>query len=282
MVNPAMKSIGKLIALFVLLGLGSARADRMSDVNVYSFLTPAGQKLAPPTGDQPAICLLVNGGYHENGAIVAGENPPSADKVQMLVQKALAAAHYLAFSPGNLPKSRELKLSYIIVYYWGYMNPTVQEADAGDDNDADASPTVDFNGPSMLSLVAGDSLNNMVPNSQAWNEALAAAEQNRYFVFIAAYSPAAYFKDDKREKKLLWRAQMSLPSDGVTLDQSIAALVASSVNYLGRPTELPKLVNMDLDRSADVIIGTPEVKAYLPPVDAAKPAGPPPDRSKGK
>ena len=264
-----MRTLLKLAGVFVVLGVGCARADRMSNINIFSFLTPAGQKIAPPTADQPAICLLVNGGYHEEGEMVAGENPPDPAKVQDLVYKALAAAHYLAYPPDKLPKSRDLKLSYIIVYYWGYMNPKTEDADAGDDNDADASPTVDFNGAAMISLVAGDSLDRMVPNTQIWDETLAAAEQDRYFVFISAYSPAAYFKN--RERKLLWRAQMSLPSTGVTFDQSIDALVASSVNYLGRSTDLPQQVNMDLDHSAKVIIGAPEIKGYLPPNDSSKP-----------
>jgi hypothetical protein len=105
-----------------------------------------------------------------------------------------------------------------------------------------------------------------------WNDTLAAAKESRYFVFIAAYSPAAYI--NKREKKLLWRAQMSLPSNGVTMNQSIDALVYSSVAYLGRPTDLPKHVFENLDRPSQVIVGTPETKEFLPATDSSKPNDP--------
>ncbi|MGA3006543.1 MAG: hypothetical protein ABSE59_01500 [Opitutaceae bacterium] len=256
-----MKIPGILSVLCVMLGVGCLRADNIRDVNVYSYVTPAGAKLTRPTADRPANYYLINGGLHEEGSVMAGEKPPAPDRVDALVHKALTAAHYIDIHYQQNPK----ELDYIIVYYWGTMNPKIVDADEGDDNDADVTPTVSFNGASMLALVAGDSLDRMTPNTQTWDETLAAAEQNRYFVFIAAYSPAAYFKDNKRELKLLWRAQMSLPSDGVTFDESIDALVTSSVSYLGRPTDLPQQVFLDLDRNAHVDVGAPVVKEYLPP-----------------
>ena len=41
---------------------------------MHAYLTEAGKKLTPPTADHPATCLLMNGGYREEGALVAGEN----------------------------------------------------------------------------------------------------------------------------------------------------------------------------------------------------------------
>ena len=97
-----------------------------------------------------------------------------------------------------------------------------------------------------------------------------AAQDDRYLVFISAYSPSAYI--NKKEKKLLWRAQMSLASNGVNLDQSIQALVDSSVNYLGRATDMPRQVTIDMDRAAHVDIGTPTVEEYIPVIDMSKSA----------
>jgi hypothetical protein len=255
------KTFWKLAAVFVALGVGCARADEMREVNIYSFLTPAGAKLIPPTAEHPALCLIVNGGYHEEGATTAGEKPPAPDKVDALVKKALVAAHYLDIEDQKNPK----ELDYIIVYYCGYMNPEIEEPDDATDNSS-----LNFNGSMMIALVAGDSMNRMMPGTMPWQEAMQAAEEERYFVFISAYSPAAYFKNN-RERKLLWRAQMSLASTGTTIDKSIAVLANSSVAYLGRPTSEPKHVIENMDRPSQVIIGTPETKEYLPGTDSAKP-----------
>ena len=257
--NP--KFFWKLAAFFVVLGAGWVRADDVRAVNIYSYVTPAGKKLTPPTIDHPANYFLVNGGYHEAGELVAGEKPPAAEKVEAMVQKALSAAHYIDIHLQKNPK----ELDYLIVYYWGYMNPKTQDTDSDDvdSDDGNVSPTVNMNGAAMISLVAGDSINRMTPNTIAWDDVMQAAEDDRYFVFIAAYSPAAYFKNN-RERKLLWRAQMSPPSDGVTFEKSIKVMVDSSVNYLGRETDRPQQVTVDMNRSGHVDIGTAEVQEYLP------------------
>ena len=254
----------KLAAISVALGLGWARADHTREVNIYSFLTPAGEKLTPPTAGHPATCLLMNGGYHEEGALVAGEKPVAPGKIEPLVLKALATAHYMSYVPEKFPHDAT-ELDYIIVYSWGYMNPS-EDSDPSSD---DSTTTVTFNGASMLALVAGDSISRMTPNTMDWEDAMAAAEDSRYFVLIAAYSPAAYI--NKHERKLLWRAQMSLPSNGITLDQSVGALVDSSVGYLGRQTNTPKQVFENMDRPSHVILGTPETKEYLPATGSSKP-----------
>jgi hypothetical protein len=256
------KTFGKLAALFIMLGAGWIRADDVRPVNIYSYVTPAGKKLTAPTIDHPANYLLISGGYHEAGELVGGEKPPAPEKVEALVQKALSAAHYIDIHLQNNPK----QLDYLIVYSWGYMNPKVQDTDSADvdSDDGNVSPTVNMNGAAMMSLVAGDSINRMTPNTIEWEDAMLATEDNRYFVFISAYSPSAYFKDNKKVKKLLWRAQMSLPSDGVTFDKSIKPLVDSSVNYLGRETIRPQQVTVDMDRSGHVEVGTAEVQEYLP------------------
>jgi hypothetical protein len=253
-----MRTLCKLAVVFVLLGVSCAHADNLRDVNIYSFLTEAGKQLVPPTADHPATYLLISAGYKEEGELVAGEKSPDPKKVATLVRKALSNAHYI----GVKKDSKELDL--IVVYYWGYMNPQIDES-----ADDDETPSINFNGASMVALVAGNSMDQMTPNTSTWQDTIAASEESRYFVFIAAYSPAAYV--NKHQKKLLWRAQMSVASNGVNLDQSINALVDSSVNYLGRATETPQQVNMDLDRTAHVDIGTPEVEEYIPTIDMSKP-----------
>ncbi|HTB79910.1 MAG TPA: hypothetical protein VK717_03385 [Opitutaceae bacterium] len=243
-----MRNLYKFAAVLVLLGTraGLARAERTRDVIVYSYVTPAGKKMLQPTHDHPAIYLLIKGGYREEGEKVAGEKSPPPEKVESMVRNALAAANY----QGVTADSREL--DYIIAYHWGYMNP--EKIDG-----------VTFNQPMMLALVAGGSLDKMNPGFPPWEDITQAADNDRYFIVISAYSPGAYV--NHHEKKLLWRAQMSLDSDGTTQDESMPALVSASVAYLGHETTLPQEINESLERPSQVIISAPVVKEYLPAIE---------------
>lgn len=245
-----MCTFHQLIAALLVLGGGlvTLRAERSRDVIVYSYVTEAGKKMTPATSDHPVTYLLVAGGYHEEGETVAGEKPPPPEKVEQLVRKALAAAHY----EGVTKNSKEL--DYIIVYQWGYMNPIEING-------------IIFNQPMMLALVAGNSLDRMIPGFMDYDDTVQASTESRYFLVISAYSPGAYFKHN-RQKKLLWRAQMSLRSDGTDQTESLPALVSAGVHYLGQATSLPEHLNESLERPSKVILGTPEVKEYLPAIKA--------------
>ncbi|HTB79911.1 MAG TPA: hypothetical protein VK717_03390 [Opitutaceae bacterium] len=279
-----MRTLHKFAAALALLGAsaGLAHAERTRDVIVYSMVTEAGKAMTPPTADHPATCLLIAGGYHEEGDKAAGEKSPPPEKIEQMVRNALAAAHYHGANSkalgvfngtpgGNFPanydpaKSDSQTIDYIIAYNWGYMNP--ETMDMGDDP-TDKSNQIVFNKPMMLVLVAGASLDKMEPGVPPWDDIAQAADTDRYFIVISAYSPAAFIK--RHEKKLLWRAQMSLDSDGTSQVESMPALVSASVPYLGRETDIPQQINESLDRPSQVIIAAPKVKEYLPAVPAQK------------
>jgi len=275
-----------LLALCVSV-MGTARADRSRDVIVYSYVTEAGQKLTPPTADHPATYLLIPGGYVEEGDKVAGEKTIAREKVNQFVRNALAAAHYQGvnikkmdvfqgelgakFPPSYNPARDDSKqLDYIIVYHWGYQNPEAVDLGSDMSDESQAANRLVFNQAQMIALVAGGSFDKLTPGFSDYNDIIQAANENRYLVVISAFSPGAYLNHN-RQKKLLWRAQMSLNSDGTTQEESMPALVSASVPYLGRATDIPQQVNESLDRSSQVIIGSPEVKEYLP--SGAEPKG---------
>jgi hypothetical protein len=228
--------------------------------------------MIPPTSDHPATCLFIAGGYREDGDKAAGEKSPAPEKIEQMVRNALAAAHYYGANSkalglfngtpgGTFPanydpaKSDSKTVDYLIVYHWGYMNP--ETMDMGDDP-TDKTNQIVFNKPMMLALVAGASLEKMEPGVPPWDDIAQAADTDRYFVIISAYSPAAFLK--RHEKKLLWRAQMSLDSDGTNQGESMPALVSASVPYLGHETDVPQEINESLDRPSHVIMAAPEVK----------------------
>jgi len=294
-VSFSMRTLPGFAAALALLGASAtaARAERTRDIFVCTYVTEAGKKLTPPTPDHPATYILIPGGYREEGQTVAGEKPPPPEKVDQFVRRALAAANYhganvsfmhvlngalnQTFPAGYDPaKSDSKEIDYIIVYHWGYMNPEKTAfGDNGDGSNATSNDIV-FNQPMMLALVAGGSIAHLTPDDMRWGDVMQAANENRYFLVITAYSPAGYFKH--HEKRLLWRAQMSLDSDGTDQTESMPALASASVNYLGRQTNLPEKITESLDRPSEVIIGPSKVKEYLPVMPAPVSSGPTPKK----
>lgn len=228
------------------------------DVIVYADRTPDGKNVAPPTAEHPTYYYLLSGGYRQEGETVAGESSPPALAVAQLVAKALADRHYLLIGKTS-PKP-----DLLIVFHWGYMNP--EKEDFGD---VDNPQQVFFNEKEMLALVAGDSLGTIMPDTMEREDLMQAAGDDRYFVVISAFDFAAA---TRHQKKLLWRARMSIPSNGTMLAEVLPALVSSGAPFFGGDSGVPKhvWVNPQLP-GGRVEAGAPTVVGW--PGSASAPAG---------
>ena len=81
-----MKSLPWLLAAAALMATAGNAASRQ--VVVYSFLTDVGRNFMPTTSDRPLRCRLGNGGYHDWGAIRAGEKPVKLDQIEPWIHAA--------------------------------------------------------------------------------------------------------------------------------------------------------------------------------------------------
>src|SRR5258708_8706461 len=84
----------------------TVRAESSREVNVFSYLTDDGRKIATPTPASPAYYLLINGGYQEMGDLVEGEKSPDAAPVQKFVRKALAGNYFSGVAQTSPPLCR--------------------------------------------------------------------------------------------------------------------------------------------------------------------------------
>lgn len=244
-----------LLVLPALLTQSGRAGQRAAEVNVNVDLTPEGRKLTLPTRDHPAYYFPLVGGYRQEGAGKAGEKIPDRSRVLHEVARTLAGNGYLVTGPKTPAPS------VLLVFYWGSMNP-----DADEVGDPGESHRVFFNQKKMVALVGGQTL----PNLDLFSEreaVMQGAEDDRYFLMIAAYDFAAA---QAHKKVLLWRTKMSTPADGVDFSDVLTALITSGGPLLGHETLRPVWVNQPLEPKGTVKLHELEVKEYLEPAPAGK------------
>jgi len=266
-----------LILFAALLAAPGARAARDADVIVYSRVTADGRKHPAPAADHPAFYVLVEGGYREAGQLVHGEHSPPAAVVEKLVRRALAGEGYQGAT------TRSPRIDMFIVYHWGYINPVVvstfEEGRVNPRNPGEQPPLIEhkqiLNDQQMLGLLGVAALDDKHFATDAQVRAIAqAAGDDRYFVVLSAYDWNAI---THKQRVLLWRAMMSLPTAGTDLAESLPALVQAGAPYFGRETGLPQHVAETLVPPGKVEIGPTRVEGYLP-AGAAAPAAPGPPK----
>lgn len=217
------------------------------DILVYSTISDAGQKVVHPTPDKPVYYLAVAGGFHQEGPSVARDDAQkvTADEVAVPLRKALTAQGYLPVAKGMPPPT------LLIVFHWGVQNPEFIDG-----------PPADGDTPQVTKLLNAKKMGDLVGASRVerdleseYGEMVTHATENRYIVIVSAFDFAAATAKI-REKKLIWRTRLSLPSDGTTLPATIVPMIASGAPFFGRDTPHPKEIHWD---RASVEIGTPTV-----------------------
>lgn len=258
-----MKLIYPLLALALF--SSSARAETKEakvEVNVNVELTDAGRKLALPTREHPTYYFPLVGGYHEKGAVVAGEKAPPNIKVIKKLARTLADNGYLVAGV------RTPAPTVLLVLHWGSLKPQTDEVDSGD---PDVTQNMVYNQKEMLALVGAQTLTPLAPDFDK-EEILQEAEEDRYFVIITAFDfAAARYK----KKVLLWRTKMSVPTGALNLGDVITALITSGGPYLGRETLRPVRVEKPVYPEGKVTLGELKEKSLNEPADRAegKPVG---------
>jgi hypothetical protein len=242
-------------------GRAKLAANQVWEINVNTGMTDEGRKLTPPTTDHPVYYCPSFIGFRVIGSTASKVKPPSKGFLQQHLIDALASQGYLtshvegtALSPAP---------SFIIIFRWGDIKPVmyVEPGSGGVVNVYD--PKAEKH---AQHLVGGEDVNVI---DDAWREeVLNAAEDERYYVTIAAYDFLAYARDHK--KILLWVTRMSIPRQDLELDQVILPLITAGTPLLGRETTRPRLVT--LGPNGNVEVGPTEVKGVVAPAAAQPPA----------
>jgi hypothetical protein len=242
-----MKPWVRLTAMSGICLLASCTNSFPPQVVVVGDVTPLGKKGPAPDAEHPVYYFPLPVGFKELGALVAGEKPPRKDEVCHTIAVALAKQHYLLMTADHPPQQ-------LLVFWWGSMNPQLEDFGSNDPGDQ-----VFFNEREMLALVGAYKMETM----PYWrtNDLKSAARDDRYFVVIMAFDFEAA---RQHQKKLLWMAKMSTPSNGTDLTAVIPALVASGTAAFGQDTMPAVIDSSTVLREGKVTLAPLELKETLP------------------
>jgi hypothetical protein len=279
---PSRRSAWVAIAFFVF-GLGACvHGARQAEVSANGELTEQGRKIPRPTSGQPVYYVPVIMGWHESGALVAGEAPPKRADVIRLLGQALAKEGYVL--QALRPNGNNTLPSLILTIEWGYLNPVITHEGAanlttgdggtmavqGMRDDPTQRESTFMNQNEMVSLVAGSALHREASFSQVdWQKLTEAVAEDRYYIIVSAYDYAASLKG---EQELLWRTRMSTPRQGVWMNDVIAPLVLAGAPLFGRQTDGPTWLSFSV-REGTVTLAPLEIKGTLP-TPSESPAAP--------
>jgi hypothetical protein len=236
------------------------------DSTAITESTEDGRQIAAPTADRPAYVVTHSGGQHDFGQVPAGEKVPSAETLDQQVEQALGRLHFLRADASHPP-------SLLIVFSWGvhclpgdefedrgYRNLLDRAALAGGSRFADELEKVLVQDGALSSAVSmrpiGIRLGGMRPTLAAsLFQSISPIETFRrrdlkteyllqqitndcYYVVISAFDYASVVRG---KQQLLWRTKLTTLARGVSMADSIPALITNGAGYYGRDMNEPEL-----------------------------------------
>jgi hypothetical protein len=248
-------------------------APRPPDVLVVSdVLSDTPEALRPQPG-KPIHYIIIGELENNLGTPIAGE--PAADRatVEREVVKVLASQGFLLTKPGGpMPK-----IALLIMWGSAVLDTSelpvmpLPQPDFGTQQDPTALPPppppdtmlLAFNGPEIASLVGADKTRG-IANPNVLSQINDAATTPRVYIFIGAFDVETMLK--KKERKLVWRTRMSIPSTHNTLPDSLGLLLTSAAPFFARESTAPVFIGEADRRKANVEVGMP----YVVPESAEK------------
>jgi hypothetical protein len=231
-----MKSPRLTLTVFLLFGLGTIvpalRADAPRGKKLYAMVvserTDVGPKDKAPDTVEPFSYVAVDGGYIESGDPVAGEKPPTSAQVAEAFRDGLAAAHHTVGTTSDP--------ALVLVYNWGVIRKDSFQIAPNNDVTPNHRARLNLVAPSRtVDRVASDVVNRRyrMPSYMTIEErdALTYAQDDRYFVVVAAYDYAALLRG---ESVLRWRTRLSAATNSGSMDVVIPALIRNGAGFLGR------------------------------------------------
>jgi len=239
------------------------------EINVNTVMTAAGRKLPHPTSAQPAFYLPYVVGYQEIGSVSASAKKLSADvPIEHYLATALASQGYLVTHVTGT--KLDPPPSLLLIFRWGHLNSHIY-----DDQDEDTGATnhhYNERAHQKAMLLVGVKETDLFDDRMTKRDLVSSADDERYYVTIAAYDFATYYTQHKTD--LLWVSRMSIPQQDLELDQVVAPLITTGTPFLGRETVDPQVIDIG-GPTGKVEVGPTVVKGTVTP-DAAQPPAPTP------
>jgi len=237
-------------------------------ISVITEVTDEGKKLRPPTQEIPYYYIANSLGFHQEGQGAYRDTKVSEENMLKIVQKALAADHYL-------PANKEHPVNFVLYLFWG-VHCKLWEADPN----SDEIGMVDINHQNLLSratLIGGAKFAKeleeaLIKQARYGKQSMPMLDpvylfsirddvtrnlveqvlDDCYYVVVSAYDAAAMARG---ERKLLWRTKMATPAQGVSLVETAPALGASGSSFFGKDMNEPAIIGKRINRGGTVELG---------------------------
>lgn len=259
--------------LTAMIALGAARGATTPKppppvLVVSDVFADVPEEMRPQPGKP--IAYAIAGKYEMNiGATVGGEPRVDAATIEAEVTKVLAAQGFVKTQLGGaMPR-----LAVLVTWGSAILDTSelpmaalpgrvtggpVDQNDPTDPNRPPDTVQVGMNQRQIAILVGADKAknnNSIDPHTVAQiNEA---AASSRVYILIAAYDMEAMAA--RKEKKLLWRTSISIPSVRHSLPESLDVMLTSAGPFLGREVPVPLILSEADRRKTDVQVGLPYV-----------------------
>ena len=217
------------------------------EMTVVSEVTAHGRTLPEPRADAPVFYSLHDAGRHDRGELVAEHTTFSPGQFTPMVKKALAVRNYVAADtvPGARPTLQ-------LVYHWGSFYRMDDEARQqfpalarqqfveraklvrGSRYTSELVRRLEFGGVAKDFSTKSEHLDEQAINSL-------------YFVIVSAYDYAVLAHG---ERKLAWRATMTVSAEGVALAESLPPLILTAGDFFGRDMDSPELMLRNVRRGS--------------------------------
>lgn len=222
------------------------------EMTVVSHVTEHGRSLPQPDTERPAYYVAHNSGYTTRGEFM-GDHPPEADYLSGVLQRALE-------QNGYRPATAEHPPTLALIFHWGshnQMDPEMRRI----------FPELARRHVRERSLlVGGRAFETSIARRMAYGDFLTdhtakndfltdQASMGLYFAVVSAYDLAAL---RAKQRRLVWRASLTVNSNGVSMVDSLPALILSAAPVFGREMKSPEIVLRRVRRGV-VEYGEPSV-----------------------
>lgn len=234
------------------------------EMTVISELTDLGRTLPLTTPEHPVYYFGVNSGFVARGEVVGGEHPPDSNYLGRLLERTLRANGFLAADKTHPP-------TQTLFFHWG--------SHAAMDQEMRATFPEKYHQQVLerAVLVGGRSFRKEMSDRINYGDNIAyhtskidflteQAATDLYYIIVSAYDFNALKRGDRQ---LLWRANLTVAAAGVSMTDSLPALVLTGGPFFGRDLKESEILFRRVQRGV-VELGPTKVLEANVPVSSTK------------
>ncbi len=209
----------------------SMQQDPRFEMTILCELTPYGRTLAPATPERPVYYVSQAGGPQQLGETTGGEKMP--ENFAKILTRSLSTNGYLPAEGTPQPPS------LVLIYHWGSsyemdIDSRINFPEQDFRQRQERAALIGLSAFDRRSLPDGDFFSRLFPVTLEQERLAVQGQHSLYFTVVSAYDYASLARG---ERQLVWRAHLTAAAQGVSMRESLPALVLTAGTSFGRDTQ---------------------------------------------